>query len=242
MGSRIAKNIVTGFAILAAASPAFAGGGRAIDCYEPYRTAPIYDTVTENVQVNPGYTHVEVSAPIYGTRQRSVLISPEQVGYRTIPAQYGYARERVLIAPARTVKRMIPGVAQTRYRTVKVSDGGYSWEWQVINGKRVLCKVKHKPRYERVAETVVGPARYVHETVPAQYGYEQRQVLVTPERRERFVIPARYETVTEQVLVRAEQRREIQVAPSYRTVSRQVMVSEGSSGWKKVRIRNHCGG
>lgn len=236
------SHLVSGLAVLASAAPT-AAGGYPVECYQPYRTAPVYETVRENVQVNPGYTRVEQTAPIYGTQRRTVMASPESVGYRTIPAEYGYIRERVLVSPARTKKRLVPGVTETRYRTVKVSDGGYSWEWRVVNGKRVLCKIKHKARYERVAETVtVSPARYVHEWAPAEYGFAKRQVVVTPERTERYVIPARYETVTEQVLIRPGQSREIHVPPSYQTVTRQVLVDEGRSGWKKVRIRNHCSG
>lgn len=242
MRHRFIGHMVTGFAVLATAAPSFAGG-YPVECYKPYRTAPVYDTVQENVQVNPGYVHTEVSEAIYGTRQRNVLVSPEQVGYRTIPAEYGYVKERVIISQGRTVKRLIPAVTDTRYRQVKVSDGGYSWEWRVINGKRVLCKIKHKARYGQVAETVViEPARYVHETLPAEYGYQKRQVIIAPERTERYVIPARYETVTEQVIIQPEQRRKVRVPPTYQTVTRQVLVDEGRSGWKRVRIPNHCGG
>lgn len=243
MRNRLIGHMVTGFAVLATVAPTAAGGGYPVECYKPYRTAPVYDTVTENIEVNPGYTHVEVSPAIYGTRQRNVLVSPERLGYRTIPAQYGYVRERAIVAPARTIKRLVPAITETRYRKVKIDDGGYSWEWRVINGKKVLCKIKHKARYGKVAETVtVEPARYVHETVPAQYGYQKRQVIVQPERTERYVIPARYETVTEQVVVQPEQRRKVHVPPSYQTVQRQVLVAEGTSGWKRVRIKNHCSG
>ena len=34
--------------------------------------------------------------------------------------------------------------------------------------------------------------------------------------------------------------RVIDVPPSYRTVARDVLVSEGSEGWRQVRIPRHC--
>lgn len=231
---------VSALAVLGTVSET-AAGGRAVACYEPYRTAPVYDTVYENVEVNPGYNRVEVTPAIIGTRSRTVVVREEQVGTRTIPAEYAYQRERVEIYPATRVARTIPAEMRTRYRTVKVADGGYAWEWRWIDGRKVLCKIKRKARYERVAETVVvREARTVYETVPAEYGYRKRKVLVSPERTERYVIPARYASVEEQVVVQPERRRRIEVPPSYRRVARNILVEEGSQGWRRVHIRRHC--
>lgn len=238
--TKLTMAAISALAVLGTASGT-AAGGHAVACYEPYRTAPVYDTVYENVEVNPGYSRVEVTPAIYGTRRRTVVVRKESVGYRTVPAEYAYRRERVEIAPAYRVARTVPAETRTRYRTVKVADGGYDWEWRWIDGRKVLCKVKRKARYERVAETVVmREARTVYETVPAEYGYRKHKVLVSPERTERYVIPARYATVEEQVVVQPEQRRLVEVPPSYQRVARKVLVEEGSKGWRRVHIRHHC--
>ena len=195
MKFRFVSTVTAGVVLLGTVAETVAGG-RPVECFEPYRTAPVYDTVYENVLVNPGSRRVEYVPPIYGTRKRAVVVSPARESYELIPA-----------------------VTRTEYRTVKVSEGGYSWEWRWINGRKVLCKIKHKARYEQIAETVVvQPAHKRRVVIPAEYGYEQEQVLIQP-----------------------EQQRVIETPPSYETVARQVMVSEGSSGWKRVRIRNHCG-
>jgi hypothetical protein len=173
-----------------------AAGGRAQECYERYHTPPVYDTIHENVEVHPAGRHVEYTPPIHGTRKRLVLISSERVGYEVIPARY-----------------------TTEYRKVKVDDGGFAWEWRVIDGRKVLCKVKRKARYEVIAE----------------------KVLVRPEQTRRYVIPAKYTYEIEKVLIQPKQKRVIHVRPSYQTVERQVVVSEGSSGWARVRIPKHCG-
>jgi hypothetical protein len=186
---------VTASVILLGAAGETVAGGQPVECLEPYRSAPVYDTVYEDVLVNPGSRRVAHVPPIYGTRKRAVVVSPARESYEIIPA-----------------------VTRTEYRTVRVSEGGYSWEWRWINGRKVLCKIKRKARYGRVAETVVvQPAHKRRVVNPAEYGYEQGQVLIQP-----------------------EQQRVIETPPSYETVARQVMVSEGSSGWKRVRIRNHC--
>ncbi|WP_366931482.1 hypothetical protein [Mesorhizobium sp.] len=135
-----------------------------------------------------------------------------------VPAIYRTREGVVQIAPQRVSYEILPAVTRTIYRTVKVDDGGCSWEWRVIHGRKVLCKIRHKARYKRVAETVV----------------------VQPERRRRLVIPAEYESVAEEVLVQPEQRRIIEVPAPYQTVARRAVVSEGSSGWRRVLVPRHC--
>ncbi|RUV59952.1 hypothetical protein EOA85_10410 [Mesorhizobium sp. M5C.F.Ca.IN.020.29.1.1] len=172
-----------------------AAGGRAVECYEPVNRPSVYDTVHEKVLVSPGGQIVDYDPPIYGTRE-----SVEQ------------------IAPARVTYEVVPAATRTVYHAVKVDDGGYAWEWRIIHGRKVLCKVWRKPRYGRVAETVV----------------------VEPERTRRVVISAEYESVAREVLVRPEQRRVIEISPSYQTVVRRVLVREGSSGWRRVHMPRHC--
>jgi hypothetical protein len=217
-------------------------GNRALECYERYRTRPVYDTIHENVEVNPGYSRVETVPAIVGTCKRAILVREESVGYRTVPAEYAWQRELVEVEPARKVARTIPAQVRTVYRSVRVDDGGYAWDWRWIGGRKVLCKVRRPAHYERVAQTVVvRAARTVYETVPAQYGYRKQRVLVSPAYTERYVIPARYETVEEQVVIQPERSRVVDVPPSYQRVARSVLVEEGSEGWRRVHIPRHCG-
>lgn len=181
-------------AMLASASGT-AAGSRALECYEQvHRPAP-YDTVYEDVMVSPGGQVVDYDAPIFGTYQSVDQIAPPRVTYETVPA-----------------------VTRTLYHTVKVDNGGYAWEWRVIHGRKVLCKVWRKARYARVAETIV----------------------IRPERVRRIVQPAEYEAVAHEVLVRPQQVRIREIPPSYGTVARRVVVREGSTGWRRVHIPQHC--
>ncbi|UVC13712.1 hypothetical protein [Mesorhizobium onobrychidis] len=191
---KTASSAIASLAVLGMVSET-AAGGRAVECYEQVNTPAVYETVYENLLVSPAGQQVEYVPAIYGTRERVVQIAPQRVSYEIVPA-----------------------ITRTIYRTVKVNDGGYSWEWRVIHGRQVLCKIRHKARYERVAETVV----------------------VQPERRRRVVIPAEYESVAEEVLVQPEQRGIIEVPASYQTVARRVVVREGSSGWRRVHVPRHC--
>ena len=194
MFRKTASFAIAGMTVLGTISET-AAGGRAIECYEPVNRPAVYDTVYEDVLVRPSGQLVDYDPPIYGTRERVVQTVPAQVGYEIVPA-----------------------ITRTVYHTVKIDDGGYAWEWRVIHGRRVLCKVWRKARYGRVAGTVV----------------------IQPERTRRVVIPAEYDSIAEEVLVRPEQRRVIDVPPSYQTVARRVVVREGSTGWRRVHIPRHC--
>lgn len=218
-------------------------GGKAVECYAPYRQAPVYDTVQERVLFRGGQIREESVPAIYGTRKVRRLISPGRVDYRVLEAEYQTIREKVLFYPERTVARTIPAVTRTQYRRVKASGPRYAWEYRIINGKRVLCKVKRKAAYDTVAETVVvRPARVVHERVAATWGYRDRAVMIAPQREQRVVYPAEYGYGVEQVLIQPAERRVVDIPASYQYVERQVLVREGRSGWERVAIPRHCGG
>lgn len=223
--------------LLSSVSPVFAGGSG--ECYERVHTPASYETVREKVLVRPAQRHVEVIPAIYGTEKRRVVVSPERVGYRDIPAQYRTVREKVLIEPERSVARVIPAVVRTVARTVKVSDGGYGWEWRVIKGKRVLCKVRNQPIYKTFHENVVvHPERVVHERIPGRWGYETRHVKVSGGHQERYVIPAEYSYVQERVLIQPAQKRVHHSPAEYAWTERTIKVSSGSSHWQ--RVRSYC--
>ncbi|WP_127523981.1 hypothetical protein [Mesorhizobium sp. Z1-4] len=241
MRRQLTSALVAGVALSAMITQT-AAGGYAAACYERVHQPPVYKTVYEKVLVSPGKKYVEHVPAVYGTQRRHVQVRPAQVSYSVIPAQYGWEKHKVLIEPARTIARQIPAVTKTVHRKVLVHEGGYAWEWQWINGRKVLCKVKRSAVYKTIAETVVVQhARTVHETVPARYGYEKRQVLISAARKQKHVIPAEYGYVSERVLIQPAQKRVHHSAPVYETVARQVQVSQGHSGWRKVRVGGHCG-
>lgn len=228
---------VAGAAMLATATQT-AAGGYAAACYERTHSPAVYKTVHDTVMVDPGGSYVEEIPAVYGTQKRKVELRPARESWHVVPARWGYQTEKVMIEPARTIQRVIPAVTKTVHRKVKVSDGGYTWEWQIIKGKKVLCKVKRPPVYQTVAErVVVRPEQVVYDTVPARWGYEKRKVLIEPERKERHYVPAEYGYVAEKVLIRAAERRVHRTPPRYETVARQVKVQEATSGWRPVSTR-----
>ena len=193
MIGKTASLAIAALLALQTASPSLAGG-RASECYERYNEPDLYGTVLERRQINPASRHVAEVPPIYGTRQRAVQIAPAYMSYEIVPA-----------------------VTRTHTRLVRVP-GGHAWEWRVIGGRKVLCKVWRKAHYRRVAETVVVRAAY----------------------RRPVAVPAAYATETERVLIRPGERQVIDSPATYRTIERTALVERGRSGWQRVRIRNHC--
>jgi len=234
MGGKIRSAGVAGVAILAMTAQSVAGG-YASSCYErTYRPAQ-YDTVYEEVMVHPGGRRVEIVPPVYGTQQRRVVTRPGGERWVDLSAQYSYRTEKVLIEPARTVSHVVPAVTKVVHRKVLVSEGGYDWEWRIIHGKKVLCKIRRAPVYKTIAErVVVRPERVVRKTIPARWGYEQRKVLVAPASRESYVIAPEFGYVNEQVQLRPAEKRVHQLPPSYRTVAKKVKVREAEAGWAPV--------
>lgn len=229
-------------AVLLATAGQTAAGGHAAACYEQVNRPPVYRTVYEQIQTHPGSRSVEVIPAIYGTVERQVVVRPARVEWRVSPARHEWRTETVLVEPERVVKRVIPGVFKTVHRKVQVAEGGWAWEWQVIHGRKVLCKVKRPAVYRTVAETVmVSPERVVRDRIPARYGQRSIKVLVAPERKEKIVIPAEYGSVAEKVLVRPAEKRVHVTPPRYETVARQVLVQDGQTGWRPVRVSGHCG-
>jgi hypothetical protein len=218
-------------------------GGKPVECYARYSEAPVYDTVQERVLFRGGQIREQTVPAIYGTRKVRRLMSYGRVESRVLEAEYQTIREKVLLYPERTVARTIPAVTRTQYRRVKVSGPGYTWEYRIINGKRVLCKVKRKAVYDTVAQAViVRPARVVHERVGPTWGYRERSVMIAPQREQRVVYPAEFGYGVEPVLIQPAQRRVVDIPASYQFVERRVLVREGRSGWERVAIPRHCRG
>jgi len=185
MSAYLGKFLVSSMAILATGTQSIAGGYGA-NCYERIDRPAVYDTIRETMMVDPGSKQVEIIPPVYGTRERKVMVRPATERWEVVPAKYAYQKEKVLVSPARTVARVIPAVTDVVHKKVLVSEGGYTWEWRIIKGRKVLCKIKQPPVYRTLAKhVVIQPERVVRETIPAQWGYETRKVMVSPPRKER---------------------------------------------------------
>lgn len=167
-------------------------GGKALSCYEQATVPAVYKTVNERVLVQPASTYVVQKPAVYSYQARRVLVQPERVSYRTSPAVYQTRQSRVLVQPA-----------------------SVGWEYRVINGRNILCKVQN----------------------PAVYRTVSQKVLVQSASRVAVRQPAIYSSVKEKVLVQPATSYRVQKPAVYQTVSRRVLVQPAQTVWKPVKVR-----
>ncbi|HEX2018429.1 MAG TPA: hypothetical protein VGO17_05770 [Aurantimonas sp.] len=215
-----------------AATPALAGG-RPSACYEPTHSPALYSTVAEDVLVRPGFVAYDTVPAQYGYATHEVLVAPEQVSSQLIPAKYTTVARQVELRPAQVVRRSAPSVHRLVVETVMVEPARETWEWRIIKGKRVYCRIVIPARYETLKRTVVEPGESWDEVIPAEYGVEHVQVMLSPERVSQHVIPARYETVREKVVLQPERTIAREVPAQYETRHRTVKVREERAGWRQ---------
>ena len=94
-----------------------------------------------------------------------------------------------------------------------------------------------KVRIAEVFETVperqlVTPEHVEHRTVPAEFAWRDRPVVVRPGRVEHYTVPPTYRTVVETEIVRPATYRTEVVPAVYEAVTRQVLVREARTVWK----------
>jgi hypothetical protein len=169
-------------ATLAALTLSFAAGTASAGegCYRKVATAPLYQTVTE-----------------------PVLIEPSHVIAHAIPAEYRQVSERVLVRPARAIPHYVPALTQSVAEQVMVQPGGRVWTVRRdVYGQEIGCWVNTPPVYAtQYHVVVVQPASTQYETIPAEYEDVSRTVMVHPPSVEHEVIPAVYGSRSREVMV-----------------------------------------
>jgi hypothetical protein len=129
-------------ALSASVVPAQAGGGCvSAECYRRVTTPPVFDTVSEQVLVQPARTVYRSTPPVYDTVSERVLVAPggrrwqtstdaygQLVGcWVTTPPQYAVQTRRVLVRPAEVIPQTLPPVYATTQRQVLVQPARAAW-------------------------------------------------------------------------------------------------------------------
>jgi hypothetical protein len=237
---RFTAGLTAAATLLVACGPSFAGG-RGVACYEPVRTGPVYETVTERVLVRPETVVYDVEPAQYGTRARQVVVQPQRTELYDVPAVFGAQQREVVLAPGRTVRRhAAPRYAEVTEK-VQVQAARVAWEWRIIDGKRVKCRVEYPARYEhRTRKVLVEPGGSWTEYQPEQRATVTSQVLVQrPGVRAQTVLP-QIDWVEERYLVRPEVRIPRLVPAVYETRTRRVLVKAHGEGLRRIHVGKTC--
>ncbi len=70
------------------------------NCYATCLIPPVFDTIREQVLVNPSYTRIDIFEPEFDTIEIEYTISPQQIKYEIIPAVYDTIKETVILKEA----------------------------------------------------------------------------------------------------------------------------------------------
>ncbi len=238
---RFTAGVTAAATLLIACGPASAGGRNGVACYEPVRTGPVYKTITEKVLVRPEAVAYDIVPAQYGTRARQVVVQPQRTELYDVQAVFGTQQREVVLAPRRTVRRHVAPRYVEVTETVEVSPARVVWEWRIIDGKRVKCRVEYPASYEQRTRQVLAEAgRAWTEHRPEQRATVTSQVLVqAPGTRAQTVLP-QIDWVEERYLVRPEVRIPRLVPAIYETRSRRVLVKEHGEGLRRVHVGKTC--
>lgn len=180
------------------------------ECYARVLSPERYESVVEEVVVQPASERVEIIPARYEWKERDVVVSEGYERLELIPAEFETITETVIIEPEREEFRSIPAEYDTRTERVKVRDAYTTWK----KGTGPISRI----------DSGTGEIMCLVE-IPAEYRSVQRQVLVTPARTERVKVPAKTNTIERQVIKRAATTRKVKVPAETRTMRYQQLVT-----------------
>ncbi len=214
-------------------------------CYVRCTTPDIYENVTEQIQVAPGYKTLKVVPATFKTVTERVLIKEASKKYRIIPATY--KTETVTYTKKSGGNRLsvIPASFGSDSQTIEIKPAYALWELGAPapdcassnpDDCRYWCYKGYPAEFTTVSlQTLVNDASTTSEALPSSTSSYKKQVIATPARVEEIEIPAEYATITKTVLDRDAYTTSNDIDARYRTVSKEVLKQKGGlTTWKEV--------
>lgn len=192
------------------------------------------DLLPPNAQ--PGMCYARVwAAPTYKSYTEQVLVRDASEAVSITPAQYEWADEKVLVAQAATRIEEIPAVYATETETVKVRDAQTVWRTGLSENdapaNRELLAIAKAHGIDLDAAT---PGMCYHEHYrPAQFSTTAQQVEVAAGSYRIETVPAEYRWVEKQVLVKEASTEIREIAAQYVTETETVVDVPAHTIWKK---------
>jgi len=212
------------------------------ECYARVNIPPRYETVTEQVLLQPESEEIVVIPAQYEWVEEEVMVKEASTELEVVPAEYEWVEEEVLITPASVRTEEVPARYEWIEEEVMVKPARREWKkgtgliTSVDNATgEIMCLVELPPVYEKVKKRVlVEPASMKEIQIPAEYETIRKRVMTKPSTTREVTVPAEYDKVKVQKMISAE-REERKVIPAvYQTVTKEVMVEKGRMLWKRV--------
>jgi len=163
------KKLLTGPLCLAAMVPALGAVAQAQDfdlppnakagqCWSRVLAPARYETVTEEVVLQPAGERIEITPAKYGWDEKEIIIEEAYDRLEIIPAQFTTKSEVVTVEPAREEYQVVPAKYDTKTERVKVRDAYTTWKkgtgpisrLDATTGE-ILCLVEVPAEYREVS-------------------------------------------------------------------------------------------
>lgn len=214
-------------------------------CYVKCITKDVFETVTENVQLQPAYQTLSVVPATYKTVEERVLVKEASKRYSFQPAVYETVDVSYSIDGGTEELTVIPPTFSTTTQTFEVYPKTSGWEYkqlencQSINKEDcvVACYVERPAQFQDITVTTIsGAASTTKRPVSAaRTRTYKKQVIRTPARVIEEVIPAVYKTITKQVVDQPARTVSQTVPAKTQTITRTILKSKGGiTTWEEV--------
>ncbi len=211
-------------------------------CYARVKVPAQYETRSQSVVVEEGYSKIEVSQPELASRQETIMVKEASVEYRVRQPRYQSVTEQVMVRPAYDKLSVSHPQFSTVTETIRVSEPRLVWKKGNPAKLRSQGYVIHSTADAGSSgrgyssTTQYGQATTGCGTVceiwclveePGQSVSYNRKVMTSPGEVRRHSVPAKYQTVTKQVLADPGGVEEIPIPPQYKTITVEDVVNPG---------------
>ncbi|MEM9014248.1 MAG: peptidoglycan-binding domain-containing protein [Pseudomonadota bacterium] len=212
------------------------------ECYSRVLTPERYETVTEQVVVQPATERIEVVPAKYAWEEREIVVEEGYERLEVVPAKFSTRTETVTVEPAREEMRVIPAKYETRQERVKIRDAYTTWKKGTgpisrldASTGEIMCLVEVPAEFKTVSRQVmVSPPRTEKVRVPAKTREVSRRVISQPATTRKISVPAKTQTVRYQKLVTPPQEKKMTVPAVTDTVSTRKLVSQSKLQWASI--------
>jgi len=178
--------------------PSYAKPG---ECYARVWVDPVYTTKTKQILVQPESKQISTLEAKYEWVEESVLIKPEGKKLTEVPAEYKTVSEEVLISPARKqwLSEYKNGQPVNASVLAAAKKGGIDLEAAQV-GDCYHEHVRPAVKKQTVKQVEVSPKSFKIKTIPAQYRWVEKKIVVKEASTRLVDHPAKFEEFTEQVI------------------------------------------
>jgi hypothetical protein len=210
-------------------------------CFARVSVPAVYETFTEEVEVQPASMGVRIIPARTELVDTQVLVSPPRTEQVTIPPVYRTVRETVMVAPERQEPETVPARWERYTERVMVRPAYVTWKpGSGVFGRtsaqgELLCRVEVPAEYAVVQRRrMVAPESVRMRTIPAVMRAETRQEIVTPARVEERPVAAVYRTVKQPRVIEPAREEPVAVPAVTRKETLRRIVSPARTEWREV--------